>query len=310
MPRAHDPLAARAARCRLPAAGAALALLMAWVSPTAAYPRVDEHAAVPLRDGFTLAAFRAKPKPAARASGGPSSPAATSRAEAPLAAVVSSGPGQAGYVHYFVIQGPDEEPEIQVGVELDGGRIAWSFPRLGVVVSPFMESGVVTAGGVEFDVWHLYGLRPFPDNAAMARLARELGDRVQPWLDSRTPHCEHEAGGDCMSCLGFVLRVLFPGRGRAPDLPRDWPAGVAGKYTTRDLLLYLTGMLHLPTREARLRRIAGQPLPAELREELEHLVYHLGAFDTAASGEAAATRLRPGAKAPKLPARPPQRRKL
>jgi hypothetical protein len=257
----------------------------------------------------------AKPKPAPSPVAAPAAARAKplgrgSRAEAPLAAVASSGPEQAGYVHYFVIQGPDDEPEIQIGIELADRRIAWSFPGLGVVISPFLEEGVVAAGDGEFYVWHLYGIRPFPGEADMAKLGRELPARIRPWLAARTPHCENEsANADCMSCLGFVLRALFPGRGRAPALPRDWPAGAAGKYTTRDLLLYLTGMVQLPTREARLQRIAGAALPAELRDELEHLVYFMSAVDTAAPADTVRPSRHPGSQ-PKTGARPPQRRKL
>jgi hypothetical protein len=178
-----------------------------------------------------------------------------------------------------------------------------------------MEWGVVTAGEKEFHVWHLYGLRPFPGEAAMARLRAELPDRIRPWMAAGLPHCEHEGRrADCMSCLGFVLRALFPGRGTsAPALPGDWPAGTAGRYTTRDLLLYLTGMTHLPTREARLQRLARQPLPAALRDDLEHLVYAMSAFE-AATGNAG-TPPRPGQKQPGSPPprtgiRPGQRRRL
>jgi hypothetical protein len=257
-----------------------------------------------------LAAFTARPKPESskgvRPAGVQDRSHRLTRAGAPLVTASSAGAGQAGYVHYFIIQGMDGEPEIQVGIELEDQRIAWSFPRLGAVISPFIEAGVLGTGDDEFHVWHLYGIRPFPTEEDMARLRLELPGRIGPWLAARTPHCTNEgAPSDCMSCLGFVLRALFPGRGPAPALPRDWPAGTAGKYTTRDLLLYLTGMIHLPTREARLQRIARTPLPGELRDELEHLVYFMSAFDTASStGTVRAPRQ------PKTGMRPPQRRKL
>src|SRR2546421_12830544 len=59
----------------------------------------------------------------------------TSRANSPIVTVSSTAPDQAGYIHYFVITGPDGEPESQIGIELPGDRIAWSFPELGVVIS-------------------------------------------------------------------------------------------------------------------------------------------------------------------------------
>ena len=278
---------------------------VAW--PTPADASLEERNTVaPLQSATQLAAFTARPKPdVARAA----RPDRVTRADAPLVAAISAGAGQAGYVHYFVIQGPDDEPEIQIGIELADQRVAWSFPGLGVVISDFIDEGVVAAGGTEIHVWHLYGLRPFPGDADMAKLARELPARIRPWLAGGIPHCENEsAAAECMSCLGFVVRALFPGRGRVPALPRDWPAGAAGKYTTRDLLLYLTGMVALPTREARLKRIARSPLPAELRDELEHLVYLMSAVDTASSADTVRPR-RPGSQ-PKAGARPPQRRKL
>ena len=65
-----------------------------------------------------------------------------SRSDMPIVTVSTTGDGQAGYVHYFVITGPDGEHESQVGIELPDHRIAWSFPELGVLVSPFIASGV------------------------------------------------------------------------------------------------------------------------------------------------------------------------
>jgi hypothetical protein len=241
-------------------------------------------------------ALTAKPKPEPPRAGeaAAAKPAARplTRAQAPtqvptqvsIVAVTSAGAGQAGYVHYFVISGPDGEPEIQVGVELADQRIAWSFPGVGAAISPFVAEGLVTAAdGNEYYVWHLYGLRPFPDDKAMAALRAALPARIKPWIAARTPHCENETrGAGCVSCLGFVLRALFPRRADGyPALPRDWPEGMAGQYTTRDLLTWLSGIAQLPTREARLKRLARQPLPADLRDDLEHLVFTMGAFDAA-----------------------------
>ncbi len=256
---------------------------------------------------FLRATTRSRhPFPAAKPAPGKPRTAATAtgaRAGKPVVTASSAGAGQAGYVHYFIVQMPDESLEIQVGIELPDQRIAWSFPGLGAVISPFIESGTVQAGGRDYEVWHLYGIRPFPDDAAMAVLGRELTGRIQPWIRAGTPYCENDGpGSNCMSCLGFVLRALFPGRGSDyPGLPRDfWRAGTASKYTTRDLLLYLTGMLDLPTREARLQRLARLQLPEALREDVEALVYSMGVSESAAAAGAAA----PGA-SPKRPvARP------
>ncbi len=255
-----------------------------------------------------------KPLPGnARAAG----PAAVTRADKPVVTATATGAGQAGYVHYFIIKLPDDTLEIQVGIELPDQRIAWSFPDLGVTLSPFIESGVVAAGGKEYEVWHLYGIRPFPDDAAMAVLRKELADRIHPWVKAGIPYCENDGPrSNCMSCLGLVLRALFPGRSSDyPDLPRDfWRAGSASNYTTRDLLLYLTGMLELPSREARLQRIARLTLPDELREYLEELVYAMGAFESAASASAVkpqgSAQKRPTARSSKVGTRSTLRRRL
>ena len=208
------------------------------------------------------------------------SPAPVARADKPLATATTAGPGQAGYVHFFLLRLPDDALEIQVGIELPDQRIAWSFPGLGAAVSPFIETGTVKAGEVEYDVWHLYGIRPFPDDASMAALQKQLAERIRPWIEAKTPYCENDGPrAGCMSCLGFVLRALFPGRADGyPALPRDFArAGTGARYTTKDLLLYLTGMLELPTRQARLQRIARLTLPDDLREDLEELVYSMSA---------------------------------
>lgn len=204
---------------------------------------------------------------------------AVTRADKPLLTATAAGAGQAGYVHFFLIRLPNEALEIQVGIELPDQRIAWSFPGLGASVSPFIESGTVTAGGNDYDVWHLYAIRPFPDDASMAALWKQLERRIRPWIEAKTPYCENDGPrAGCMSCVGFVLRALFPGRaGSYPELPRDFRrAGTAAKYTTKDLLLYLTGMLELPTRKTRLERIARLTLPDDLRGDLEDLVYSMG----------------------------------
>ncbi|MEK6593925.1 MAG: hypothetical protein AABZ67_12695 [Pseudomonadota bacterium] len=271
---------------------------------------------------FVRATSRVRPAVAAAPKSPPAntlaaSPGTGTRADKPVIAATAAGTDQAGYVHYFLLRLPDDTLEIQVGIEMPDQRIAWSFPDLGVVISPFVESGIVPAGGKDYEVWHLYGIRPFPDDAAMATLRGELANRIQPWAKAATPYCENDGPrSSCMSCLGFVLRVLFPGKySDYPVLPRDfWRAGTASRYTTRDLLLYLTGMLDLQTREARLQRIASLTLPENLREDLEELVYSMGAFETAATADAAAPRnlsqKRPGVRPAKIGVRPIQRRKL
>ena len=208
-------------------------------------------------------------------------PAAGARSAKPLLAVTGAAPGQAGYVHYFLLRLPDDTVEVQVGIELADQRIAWSFPGLGVVVSPFMEAAHFEAGGQGYDVWHLYGLRPFADNAAMSKLQRELPARVARWVKADIAYCFDDGPArNCMSCLGFVLRALYPGRGDYPAMPRDFSRTVnPARYTPNDLLLYLTGMLDLPNRNARLQRISRQELPPGLRMDLENLVYGMGAHE-------------------------------
>jgi hypothetical protein len=196
---------------------------------------------------------------------------------------------------------PDDSLEVQVGVELADQRIAWSFPTLGVTVSPFIEAGELEAGGHVYGVWHLYGLRPFPDEGSMTRLRRELPARVERWQKAGLPYCLDDGPrGDCISCLGFVMRALFPGRNGYPQVPADFTRTRAGhQYTPDDLLLYLSGMLELPDRNARLRRLQQQTLPPDLREDLETLIYGIGVGETTAA--TAARQKRAG------PARTPRR---
>ena len=222
----------------------------------------------------------------------------------PVHTALASGPAQPGYVHYFLLTLPDESLETLVGIEMPGRRIAWSFPDLGVVVAPFVENGVVPAGGKQYGVAHLYGIRPFPDEAAMSMLRAELPGRVERWVAAGTPYCENDGPrSTCMSCLGFVLRVLFPGRrSDFPDLPGDfWRALHAKSYSTEDLLLYLTGMLDLPNREARVKRLSQLGLPDVLRGDVLELVDTMEA--TQAVEQAGAAPQSAGQKAP-APGRP------
>ncbi|HYH42491.1 MAG TPA: hypothetical protein VD867_10935, partial [Burkholderiales bacterium] len=194
-----------------------------------------------------------------------------SRMNTAVTTVSHTGPRQAGYVHYFVITGPDGEAETQIGVELPGDRIAWSFPETGVSIAPFITAGQVTANGKSYDVEHLYGIRPFQSGDAMARLRRDLDARVATWLDAKTPFCdeEHPSSRLCLSCLGFVLRVVYPGVvGGVPALPADFRSVRKDLYTTEDLLMYLAGVRIDVPRQARLKRIDAIKGPESMREEL------------------------------------------
>lgn len=207
---------------------------------------------------------------------------ATPRSSKPLS-VAGVAPGQAGYVHYFLLRMPDESLEIQVGIELPDQRIAWSFPNVGVVISPFLDGETMQAGDKSYEVWHLYGIRPHSDSAAMARLHRELPARVDRWIKTGISYCLDDApGANCMSCVGLVLRALFPGRADYPALPRNfWRTAQSSRYTPNDLLLYLTGMLDLPDRNARLQRISRLDLPPDLRMDLEELVHKIAPHEVA-----------------------------
>lgn len=240
-----------------------------------------------------------------------------SRAGAPVVAVTAPGAGQTGYVHYFLLRLPDETLEVQVGIEMPDQRIAWSFPDLGAVVSPFIEAGTVEAGDKQYEVWHLYGLRPFPDDATMNAFQKALPARVRRLTGRNVPYCENDGPqSPCMSCLGFVMRVLFPGRNDGyPEVPRDFSRAVtASRYTTHDLLLYLTGMLALPTRQARLQRLNALAVPESLRDDLEALVYAMKPVESAAGAKSAkggeATPKRAEPRTASAGARNAQRKKL
>ena len=266
----------------------------------------------PLRSRTLLASLDARnPAPAARTprravaqaksstgAGGAQAPAAsnasqpselprTARSATAPAIVDGQRPGQAGYVHFFLLDTPDGDDEIQVGIELADGRIAWSFPETGASVMPFIRSGSVEIAGRTWGVRHLYGLAPFPDPESMAALRAALWDRVSPLVEGRTPYCNPflRSQSLCLSCLGFVQEVLFPGRAPgSPAMPADFPRTRSRLYyTTDDLLLYLTGFHEIATAQERARRIEELTLPTYLREELWLLVE---AFDLkdAASG--------------------------
>jgi hypothetical protein len=260
----------------------ALLLLSCWLlcDPSAAVVRKTKPAAISVS--------KARPSPP--------NPAAI-RSSAPVFVATTTAEGQAGYVHYFVIVNPDESLETQVGIELDDQRIAWSFPELGVVVSPFIASGSLTTNGRVYGIKHLYGVRPFPDDDAMRVLQRELTGRVVPWVEAETPYCFLRASRDpfCLSCIDFVARILFSRRYPEPHvLPRGIErTGPGVNYTTDDLLFYLVGLHGLPTEEARLNRLSELTLPSNLREDLLQII---GSFES--DGESASAL----ASAPRKPA--------
>jgi hypothetical protein len=216
---------------------------------------------------------------------------AIARATAPVVIAAAVGDGQAGYIHFFVITTPDGDSETQIGIELADRTIAWSFPGLGVVASPFIESGIVEANGTRYEVRHLYGIRPFPDDQSMRTLQTELPRRIAPYVDDETPYCYLRSRGDpfCLSCFDFVARVVFPGHFPAPPaLPRDFERTTSSpNYTTEDLLLYLLGLHALPTQAARLKRVSELALPAHLREEVARLVELMGPDDSVVTADAA-----------------------
>jgi hypothetical protein len=202
---------------------------------------------------------------------------AASRAPVPIYSATGTAPGQAGYVHFFIIsKAGDPETETQVGIELSDGRIAWSFPGLGVVISPFIASGTVQANGQAYEVEHQYGLRPWRDDRAMLALQEALAGRVGAWVDKRVPYCELNSSKRdlCMSCLGFVMNILYPGAGpHFPALPADFKGGrIVTQYSTEDLLLYLAGLQGPATKQAKVNHIETLQLPPPLREELLRLV--------------------------------------
>lgn len=219
-----------------------------------------------------------KPRPAISRSArrAPDTAVKSTRANTPVVTVTSVGAGQAGYVHYFVIKPPDGDEETQIGIELPDQRIAWSFPELGVVVSPFIEAGVVQVNGSQYEVQYLYGFRPFPDEESMRKLQAELTTRVTLWVEDATPYCNAQGppGYFCTSCLGFALRILFPGpTPEYPLVPRDFPrASRDTYYTTEDLLFYLVGLHGLHGKTAQLKRIDELALPEILRDEAIRLV--------------------------------------
>lgn len=237
---------------------------------------------LPLR-GISAAWAAAETRPLQKKAVPAKKPPSRSAAQAAVAGapsvVTAPGPNQAGYVHYWLITAPDGEQETQVGIELPDQRIAWSFPGLGVHVTPFVDEGEIDAGGRVFQVQHLYGLRPFANDTMMRTLRSSLMRRVTPLVKQQVPYCELNgvAPGLCMSCMGFVSQVLFPGRTpEYANFPRNFTR-IDGEYyhTTEDLLLYLTGLHALTSEAARKRRLEAIGGPPALQEELIRLTAKL-----------------------------------
>lgn len=239
----------------------------------------------------------------------PDAPRAAADSVRALQVVTSTGPDQAGYIHYWVITAPDGEEEIQVGVELADQRIAWSFPELGVQVRPFIANGEVNARGKVFRIQHLYGLRPFSTDTAMRALRNVLDFRVAYWVDNNTPYCllNGQPREICLSCMGFVMHVLFPGKTPAyPEIPKDFTR-IGGDiyHTTEDLLFYLTGLHKLQTESARRERITTIGGPKALHEELLRLSAMAGEELPVAGSTAVAETAKPPAKRRVSSMRPP-----
>ena len=208
-------------------------------------------------------------------------------ASVPPVVVTSTGPGQAGYIHFFELTAADGEVETQVAIETVDQRIAWSFPEIGATVAPYMAEGEIETGRGRYRIRHLYAIRPFRDDARMAALQDALPLRVSALVDDATRYCNDPESRDrfCMSCLAFVLHVLFPGPHPAPpQLPRSLMRSRANLYyTTEDLLLWLTGIDALPTREARRRDVERMHIPQALREDLLDLVAAIDPAERVAS---------------------------
>jgi hypothetical protein len=211
------------------------------------------------------------------------------RSSAPVSIANTVAPGQAGYVHFFILRDANDEIETQIGIELEDQSIAWSFPHVGVVATAFVKSGTLHASGRQYEVEHLYGVRPFPDERSMRILRAELAGRIAPYIDDQVPYCyQREPGAPlCLSCLDLVARVLFPGHfPLSPAVPRDFERTSATAYTTDDLLLYLLGLQGLPTHAARMRRMERLALPEALREDVAQLVAALASDGTGVTADA------------------------
>ena len=128
----------------------------------------------------------------------------------------------------------------------------------------------------------------------MRTLQAEIEARVLPWAESATPYCILRGPSDdiCVSCLGFVLRILFPGPTPAYALlPRDFAhAEPKSIYNTDDFLLYLAGLHGMSDRNARLKRVGELALPENLREDVVRLINTAAAHRSVADAGAAKNR--------------------
>lgn len=206
-------------------------------------------------------------------------------------AVTKVGDGQAGYVHYFLITHPDGTLEEQVGIELEDQRIAWSFPGARVIVSEFINNGILVVDGKKFFIEHLHGIRPFRSVAEMQTLRKELGSRVAYWIDNETAYCVMRQPGEafCLNCGDFVARVLFPGTTpQLVGLPEAFTQSLGDMPTTDDLLIFMLGLHELPDAQSRLQRLSGLNLPESLRLDVAAMLQPENAAVAAATRAATA----------------------
>ena len=209
----------------------------------------------------------------------------------PVNTASTAAPGQAGYVHYFVITHPDGTLEDHVGIEMEDQRIAWSFPGSGVTVADFIKNGTVESGGNTYKVEHLHAVRPLRSDREMQTLRGDLSRRVAIWVDDETPYCVFRRPDErfCLSCGDFVVRILFPSTNPlSAGLPRDFIRPVGRTPTTDDLLLYMLGMHSLPDAKSRINRLAMLDVPDTLRRDLRDLLQGQLADDLASKPAASA----------------------
>lgn len=208
-------------------------------------------------------------------------------------AVTKVAEGQAGYVHYFLITHPDGTLEEQVGIEMEDQRIAWSFPSAGVIVSEFVNNGLLIVNGKRFFIEHLHGVRPFPTVAEMQVLKNDLGPRVAFWIDNETAYCVIRQPGEayCLNCGDFVARILFPGLNpQISALPEAFTRTLGDMPTTDDLLIYMLGLHELPDAPSRLNQLSQLNLPESLRLDLAAMLQPENAAVLAATRAATAAR--------------------
>ena len=120
----------------------------------------------------------------------------------------------------------------------------------------------------------------------MRTLQQELGSRVQPWLDAKTPYCDEftPSAQACVSCLSFAMSVLYP-----QGLPPDFKGAQKNMYTTEDLVMYLAGIPVDAPRDVRQKRIAALAVPDTLKEELTRISGDIDTLQAASAKAAPAT---------------------